>query len=505
MSPDTASPLILAIDQGTTSSRAVLFDQQLHAISQAQEAFDQAYPNPGWVEQDALDIWHTVLNCCRQLLTADTLRRVKAIGITNQRETTIVWDRHTGEPIAPAIVWQDRRTHAFCAALRAQKRDALIREKTGLPVDPYFSGSKIRWLLDTVPDARARAERGELAFGTVDCWLLWQLTGGQRHATDATNASRTQLFNIHTQTWDKELLALFDIPAAMLPEVLDCAADFGHTDPALFGESLPILGMAGDQQAATIGQQCLAAGQAKCTFGTGAFLMLNTGAKAVASDNRLLTTLAYRLDNKVHYALEGSVFIAGSAVQWLRDGLKIINRSADTEALVQSIKADHGVMMVPAFTGLGAPHWRADARAALFGMELSTGPAQLAYACLQSIALQVLDLLQAIKADGQRIEVLKVDGGMTANNWFVEQLAWITQTPLFRPDWQESTVLGAARLAAHRLGALDLNDARQPDHAGAHFPAAAPDAARDRLIARWHSAINATLVFADGGSLSSSG
>lgn len=496
MSPETTAPLILAIDQGTTSSRAVLFDQQLHAVNQAQEAFAQSYPNPGWVEQNAMDIWHTVLNCCRQLLTPDTLPRVQAIGITNQRETTIVWDRQTGEPIAPAIVWQDRRTHVFCAELMAQHQGQRIRENTGLPIDPYFSGTKIRWLLDNIPGARARAENGELAFGTVDCWLLWQLTGGQRHATDATNACRTQLFNIHTQQWDAELLKLMNIPASMLPEVLDCAADFGHTDPALFGKAVPILGIAGDQQAATIGQQCVAAGQAKCTFGTGAFLMLNTGETAVASRNRLLTTLAYRLDNKVHYALEGSVFIAGSAVQWLRDGLSVINASGDTERLAQSLKSDQGVMMVPAFTGLGAPHWRADARAAIFGMELSTGPAQLAYACLQSIALQVNDLLQAIRADGQTIDTLRIDGGMTANEWFVEQLAWITQTPLFRPDWQESTVLGAARLAAHQLGWTKLTDDHQANTRGRHFPVPEAGTQRNLLITRWQNAIKATLVFA---------
>lgn len=445
---------ILAIDQGTTSSRAIVFDTQGNAIATGQEEFKQHYPNNGWVEHDANDIWQSTLRSCRAAIEQASIgaNDILGIGITNQRETTILWDRQSGEPIANAIVWQDRRTSDYCQQLRDQGHEQSIQEKTGLLLDPYFSASKIRWLLDSIPGARAKADVGQLAFGTVDSFLLWKLSGGKSHCTDATNASRTMLFNIHQQCWDEELLQLFDIPKSLLPEVKDCADNFGHSNAALFGCELPILGIAGDQQAALIGQACFSPGMAKSTYGTGCFFMLNTGEQALNSTNRLLTTVAYRLNGVTHYALEGSIFIAGAAIQWLRDGLHLISDAAETEALAQQTDCDHGVYLVPAFTGLGAPYWDPEARGALFGLTRDTGIKELVTAGLESVCYQTKDLQKAMEADGQRPVNLRVDGGMTKNNWVLQRLADTLGATIDRPSCVETTALGAAYLVALQAG-----------------------------------------------------
>ncbi|MCV6614885.1 MAG: glycerol kinase GlpK [Cellvibrionaceae bacterium] len=450
---------ILAIDQGTTSSRAIVFDLKGQPLATAQQEFTQLYPNNGWVEHKPKEIWQTSLDSCRQALAQAGIgaEDLIGIGITNQRETTILWDKKTGEPIANAIVWQDRRTSDYCQQLREQGHEQTIQAKTGLLLDPYFSATKIRWLLDSIPGARARAEAGELAFGTVDSYLLWQLSEGQSHATDATNASRTLLFNIHQQCWDKELLQLFDIPAAMLPEVKDCAAEFGQCQ--LFGASVPILGIAGDQQAALIGQACFEAGMAKSTYGTGCFFMLNTGSEALQSENRLLTTVAYRLNGQTHYALEGSIFIAGAAIQWLRDGLQLIESAAQTEQLAEQTDADHGVYLVPAFTGLGAPYWDPEARGAMFGLTRDTGIKELVTAGLESVCYQTKDLQKAMEADGQRPVNLRVDGGMSNNNWVLQRLADILGATIDRPHCVETTALGAAYLVALQAGCYNSTEA----------------------------------------------
>jgi len=446
---DTETKLILAMDQGTTSSRAILFDQQYAIVAQSQQEFDQHFPDSGWVEHNALDIWQTSIDTAKQVLVEAGIdaQQIAAIGITNQRETTLLWDRATGEPIYNAIVWQDRRTAEYCNSLKDQGHEAMVSAKTGLLLDPYFSATKIAWLLDNVEGARERAERGELAFGTMDSWLLWNLTEGKSHATDATNASRTMLYNIHQGHWDEELLTLFNIPASLLPQVKDCAADFGNTK--LLGNSsvIPILGIAGDQQAATVGQACFETGMMKSTYGTGCFALLNTGTTAVASSNKLLTTIAYQLDGKVTYALEGSIFIAGAAVQWLRDGLGIIDSAKQSGELAQQADDNQDVYMIPAFTGLGAPWWDADARGALLGLTRGTGAAEIARATLESVCYQTLDLLNAMHADwDQSAEtVLRVDGTM-------QRLADILQAPVDRPVIAETTALGAAWLAGSRAG-----------------------------------------------------
>lgn len=451
---------ILAIDQGTTSSRAVIFDLKGNPVASAQEEFKQHFPNNGWVEHDANEIWQSSLDTSRQAIenagisTGDIL----GIGIANQRETTILWDRQTGEPIANAIVWQDRRTADYCEQLRQQGHEQTVQNKTGLLLDPYFSATKIRWLLDSIPGTRKRAEAGELAFGTVDSFLLWKLSNGKSHYTDATNASRTLLFNIHEQCWDDELLELFDIPKQILPEVKDCTAEFGFSDASLFGEPLPILGMAGDQQAALIGQGCFDAGMAKSTYGTGCFFMLNTGTAALPSQNRLLTTVAYRLNGVTHYALEGSIFIAGAAVQWLRDGLHLINNAEETEELAKQTDSNHGVYLVPAFTGLGAPYWDPEARGAMFGLTRDTGIKELVTAGLESVCYQTKDLQKAMEADGQRPTNLRVDGGMTKNNWVLQSLADILNATIDRPSCVETTALGAAYLVALQAGVFKSTD-----------------------------------------------
>lgn len=449
--------LILAIDQGTTSTRAVVFDRELRVVTSAQREFPQHFPEPGWVEHDPEDIWQSSLATCREVAAEVGAERIAAIGIANQRETTLIWERATGRPIARAIVWQDRRTAPACEALKPH--EALVSARTGLLCDPYFSGTKAAWLLDNVEGARERAERGELALGTVDSWLIWQLTGGTRHVTDATNASRTLLYDIRENRWDEELCELLRVPAALLPEVLDCAADFGTT--TLLGGEIPILGVAGDQQAATIGQACFRPGMLKSTYGTGCFAMLNTGETPCFSENRLLTTIAYRLDGRTTYALEGAIFVAGAAVQWLRDGLGIIERAEQTNELAQAADPAQHVYLVPAFVGLGAPHWDSQARGALYGLTRGTGPAELARAALESVGYQTRDLLRAMAADwhDDAGNVLRVDGGMAASDHTMQFLADICDAPVDRPPMLETTALGAGWLAGMRAGLCPDPDA----------------------------------------------
>ena len=445
---------ILAMDQGTTSSRAIIFDPSYSVVALAQEEFQQHFPHSGWVEHSPVDIWRTTLNTAKTAITKAGIspKQISAIGITNQRETTLIWDRKTGEPVYNAIVWQDRRTADYCDGLKGQGHEPGITKKTGLLLDPYFSATKLAWILDNVDGVRARAEAGELACGTVDTWLLWNLTEGASHATDATNASRTMLYNIHLGEWDAELLTLFNIPSNLLPTVKDCAADFGHS--SLLGAIIPILGIAGDQQAATLGQACFNPGMMKSTYGTGCFALLNTGDTPVNSSNRLLTTIAYQLDGKPTYALEGSIFIAGAAVQWLRDGLGIIDSAKQSGELAATADDNQQVYMIPAFTGLGAPWWDPDARGALIGLTRGTGPAELSRAALESVCYQTLDLLNAMQSDWNQVAdtVLRVDGGMVASDWTMQRLADILQSPIDRPVIAETTALGAAWLAGSRAG-----------------------------------------------------
>jgi glycerol kinase len=449
---------ILAIDQGTTSSRAIVFDARLAPKGSAQKEFPQHFPKPGWVEHDAEDIWASVVATARAALRKARVKpeAIRAIGITNQRETVVIWDRKTGKPIHRAIVWQDRRTAEMCAALKARGLEPLFTERTGLLLDPYFSGTKIAWLLDHLKGARSRAERGELCFGTIDSFLVWRLTGGRVHATDATNASRTLLYNIHTGSWDSELLDLLGVPRALLPEVKDCAADFGVTEARHFGAAIPIAGVAGDQQAAAIGQGCFAPGMMKSTYGTGCFALLNTGPTAVPSHNRLLTTVAYQLRGERSYALEGAIFVAGASVQWLRDGLKLIARAKDAGALAVAADPAQQVYLVPAFVGLGAPHWNAEARGALFGLTRATTRAEIARAALESVCYQTRDLAEAMRRDwgGAAKTVLRVDGGMTASDWTMQCLADILDAPVDRPATLETTALGAAYLAGLQVGMM---------------------------------------------------
>ena len=449
---------LLAIDQGTTSSRAIVFRHDLTVAGVAQQEFAQHYPASGWVEHDPQDLWRTTLATMRAALAqaGAQARDIAAIGIANQRETTLVWDRASGQPIHNAIVWQDRRTAEVCARLKADGAEPLVSARTGLLLDPYFSATKIAWILDQVPGARARAEAGALAFGTVDSFLLWRLTGGAVHATDATNAARTALFDIHRGEWDEELCRLMRVPLAMLPQVRDSAADFGATTPDILGAPVPIFGMAGDQQAATLGQACFEPGMMKSTYGTGCFALLNTGETAVASNNRLLTTVAYQLGGKRTYALEGAIFIAGAAVQWLRDGLGLIASAEETGALAASADPQQPVYLVPAFTGLGAPWWDPGARGALYGLTRATTRKELARAALECVGYQTADLVRAMQADwGSSVEtVLRVDGGMTASDWTMQFLADILAAPVDRPQNRETTATGAAYLAGLQAGLL---------------------------------------------------
>ena len=489
---------ILAIDQGTTSSRAIIFDAGLRPVASAQEEFPQHYPHPGWVEHDPADLWASVAATARGAIekAGISARDIAAIGITNQRETTLIWDRVTGQPIHKALVWQDRRTADTCDALKAAGHEPMITARTGLLLDPYFSATKVKWLLDHVPGARARASRGDLAFGTVDSWLIWNLTGGKAHATDATNAARTMLYNIRTGGWDAEICGLLDIPMTLLPEVRDCAADFGQTRADLFGREIPILGVAGDQQAATVGQACFHPGMMKSTYGTGCFALLNTGADMVPSKNRLLTTIAYQLNGKPTYALEGSIFIAGAVVQWLRDGLRIIRDAKETQSLAEAADTAQGVILVPAFTGLGAPYWRPDCRGAIYGLTRNSGPAELARAALESVGYQTRDLLEAMRADwGAAAEgVLRVDGGMTASDWAMQFLSDILGAPVDRPQITETTALGAAYLAGLQAGLCGQPDEFAKSWALDHrFVPVMDEAARATKYARWGRAVAATM------------
>ncbi len=491
---------ILAIDQGTTSTRAILFDEAMQVVNSAQMEFTQHFPQAGWVEHDPEEIWASTVQVCRTAMNEFGVPSsdIAAIGITNQRETTVIWDRETGEPVHNAIVWQDRRTAPVCEALRKTGHEAEITRLTGLLLDPYFSGTKVKWLLDTIPGARARARRGELLFGTIDTFLIWRLTGGRVHATDATNAARTLLFDIHKGEWSAEICELLDVPVEMLPRVQDCAADFGETDASVLGGAIAIRGVAGDQQAATIGQACFRPGMMKSTYGTGCFALLNTGAQPVASQNRMLTTIAYQLNGQRTYALEGSIFIAGAAVQWLRDGLGIIKDAGESGALAQKADPTQQVVLVPAFTGLGAPYWNPDCRGAVFGLTRNSGPAEFARATLQSVAYQTRDLLEAMRADWQTDAdvVLRVDGGMTASDWTMQSLSDILGAPVDRPVMQETTALGAAWLAGMQAGVYP--DADGFGEMWALERRFTPDMAqedRDAGYARWQRAVQAAMAF----------
>lgn len=489
---------ILAIDQGTTSTRAILFDAQAREITSAQQEFRQHYPCDGWVEHDPEDIWQTTLKVVRRVLSGPSARhlRVAALGITNQRETTLVWDRSSGEPIANAIVWQDRRTTAECERLRADVSEADIQQRSGLLLDPYFSATKIAWILDHVDGARARAEAGELLFGTVDTFLIWRLTGGTVHATDATNASRTNLYNLLDGDWDDELLRIFRVPRAMLPEVRDSAGNFGVTLPELTGgRAIPILGVAGDQQAAAIGQCCFRRGQVKSTYGTGAFMILNTGDEAIFSRQRLLTTVAWQLDGQRSYALEGSIFIAGAAVQWLRDELGIIQTAGETERLARKTDSNKGVYLVPAFTGLGVPWWRPDARGAVVGLTRGAGKAELARAALEAVCYQTSDLFVAMEEEGLRPTSLRVDGGMVANNWMLQFLADILNTEVLRPAILETTALGVAYLAGRQAGVYgDFDEFSRLWQCTAEFQPTMTSDQRQQLLGEWSRAVRRVLV-----------
>ena len=495
-------PHVLALDQGTTSSRAIVFDARGVAVATSQQEFEQHFPRPGWVEHDAAEIWATQLACARDAVREAGVA-IDAVGITNQRETTVLWDRETGEPVHRAIVWQDRRTADACERLRADGHQDAVRAATGLVIDPYFSATKLAWLLDHVDGARDRAEAGALAFGTVDSWLLWKLTGGAVHATDVTNAARTLLFDIHRLDWSDAMLDLFGVPRAVLPEVRPSAGRFAETDADVLGVSVPVTGIAGDQHAALFGQRCTAPGQAKNTYGTGCFLLYQTGETAVASENGLLTTLAWQVEGEApRYALEGSVFVAGAAVQWLRDGLGLIEHAADVEALAASVDSADGVVVVPAFTGLGAPHWDPDARGTILGVTRGTTAAHLARATLDGVAHQTADLLAAMTADVEAagaaaLAELRVDGGMTANGLLMQTQADLLGVPILRPEITETTALGAAFLAGLGAGVWTEADL------DAHWAEAArwtpdPDAEPAAARARWKRAVDTARAWADG-------
>ncbi|WP_420324538.1 glycerol kinase GlpK [Mameliella sp.] len=497
---------ILAIDQGTTSTRAIVFDPSMSIVATAQEEFPQHYPASGWVEHEPADLWATTAATCRAAIEKAGGPGIAAIGITNQRETTLVWDRKTGKPIHNAIVWQDRRTADLCRKLKDEGFEDAVTDRTGLLLDPYFSGTKLAWLLDNVDGARARAEAGELVFGTVDTWLVWNLTGGAVHVTDATNAARTMLYDIRKGGWSQTICDRLNIPMSMLPEVRDSAADFGQTRPDLFGGPIPILGIAGDQQAATVGQACFAPGMLKSTYGTGCFALINTGDTPVRSQNRLLTTIAYQLDGKPTYALEGSIFIAGAVVQWLRDGLKIIREAKETQPLAEGADDAQNVVLVPAFTGLGAPYWNAECRGAVFGLTRNSGPAELARAALESVGYQTRDLLAAMQADMGGVSdavlretsdaTLRVDGGMSASDFAMQFLSDIIGARVDRPEVLETTALGAAWLAGQRAGIYP----EQAQFAAGwaldkSFAPAMDEAMRQEKYAAWQRAVDATMRF----------
>ena len=498
MNRHATSSAYLAIDQGTTSSRAILFNHQFEILYTAQREFPQYYPKNGWVEQDPEELWLSVLNVAREALTvaSDLKLSVKQVGITNQRETTLVWNKESGLPVYNAIVWQDRRTSGYCSSLSVHEN--LVQQKTGLKLDPYFSASKIRWILDNVEGTAELAANNKLLFGTVDTFLIWRLTNGNVHATDVTNASRTSLFNIHRQQWDEELLALFDIPAGLLPEVKDCADDFGRTQPGLLPVVLNISGVAGDQQAAMVGQGCVTQGSVKATYGTGCFALVNTGSQCDINQTGLLTTIAYRLNGITHYAVEGSIFVAGAAVQWLRDGLGLIEKAADSEAIASQVDDNHGLVVVPAFTGLGAPYWQPDARGAIFGITRATTANDIVRATLESICFQTHDLINEMSCDGVVPTILKVDGGMVANEWFCQYLADTLNVSVVRPKIMETTALGAALLAALQAGDINsLNDLATANPCARQFTPATEAKIRAQRLLKWHQAVKAALIMTD--------
>ena len=483
---------LLAIDQGTSSSRTVIYDHNARVVASAQQEFPQVYPQPGWVEHDPEAIWDSVTSVTRNALNkaGAVAADISGIGITNQRETTLIWDRDTGECVYNAIVWQDRRTAAYCQALKDDGLEATVSNKTGLRLDPYFSGTKIAWILDNIAGVRAKAEAGKLAFGTIDSFLLWRLTGGRVHATDATNASRTLLFNIHSQEWDEELLAMFSIPRQLLPEVRDCAADFGLAGDDCLGGDVPVCGIAGDQQAALIGQAGFQPGMTKSTYGTGCFVVANTGGEALHSENQLLTTIAMRINGEVTYGLEGSVFVAGSALQWLRDELRVIDSAPESEAIARATGVVEDVYVVPAFAGLGAPYWDPDARGAILGLTRGSGRDDVVTATLQSVAFQTCDLITAMSEDGIKPSVIRVDGGMVANDWFLQFLSDVLNIPVERPENVESTVLGAAYLAGYQVGVVSSPDAiGELWKRDALFEPAMKADRRERLLAGWNDAV----------------
>jgi glycerol kinase len=492
---------VLSIDQGTTSSRAILFDETFQLVASSQEEFPQIYPKSGWVEHAPDDLWATTAGTCRAVIERAGIdaKHIISIGITNQRETTIVWNKETGQPVHNAIVWQDRRTADYCKSLRDAGHVDMFADRTGLLIDPYFSSTKLKWILDNVEGARAQAQRGELLFGTVDTFLIWKLTGGRVHATDATNAARTMLYDIRKGRWSQTICDLFDIPMGMLPEVKDSAADFGMTRPDLFGRAIPIMGVAGDQQAATIGQACFEPGMLKATYGTGCFALLNTGDVPVRSQNRLLTTIAYQLDGKPTYALEGSIFIAGAVVQWLRDGLKIIREASETQPLAERADPSQSVVLVPAFTGLGAPYWNPECRGAVFGLSRNSGPNELARAALESVGYQTRDLLDAMHedwTDDKAQSVLRVDGGMSASNWAMQFLSDIIDAPVDRPKVLETTALGVAWLAGMKAGALpDQKEFARQWELDREFQPIMVEEEREQKYANWQRAVACSLGY----------
>lgn len=495
----TKQPILLSIDQGTTSSRAMLFEKDGTSLYTSQLEFPQIYPDSGWVEHDPEAIWDTVVKATREAINhaANIQRPIAGIGITNQRETTVVWERSTGKPVYNAIVWQDRRTAEYCRELKNAGLEAQITQQTGLLLDPYFSGTKLRWILEHT-GTRDKAARGELAFGTIDSFLLWRLSGGKSHATDATNASRTLLYDIRKNAWDKALLELFDIPEAVLPAVHDSASNFGVTDKNVLGAAIPISGIAGDQQAATIGQACFEPGMVKSTYGTGCFVVLNTGDRIIKSENKLLSTIAYQLNGKPTYAVEGSIFVAGAAVQWLRDSLGLIDTAEETEQLASRLESNHGVYMVPSFTGMGAPYWDPDARGAIFGLTRDSGPRTFARAALESVCYQTCDLFKAMQDDGAKLSQVRVDGGMVNNNWMTQFLANTLNTTVQRPVQTETTALGAAYLAGLQSGIYSsLDEVVGNWQIDVEFKPALPDDARLQLLEGWHQAVSRTLSRTD--------
>lgn len=489
---------LLAIDQGTTNSRAIVFDQTGKLIAQHEVALQQFFPKSGWVEQNPDEIFDNTVLCCKEAIARARLTAtdITAIGISNQRETTIVWDKYTGRPVYPAIVWQDRRTSDMCQQLSKTLSTEFLQKKTGLLLDPYFSATKITWILNNVPGVKERANQGRLLFGTVDCYLVWKLTKGHRHVTDASNASRTMLFDIKTNTWDEELLKSFSIPLSLMPTVLDNTADFGEAHADFFGKAIPVTGMAGDQQAATVGQACFQPGMVKTTFGTGCFMLLNTGKRMVISKNRLLSTIAYRINNEVTYGLEGSIFCAGVTIKWLRDSLKIIKTAAETEMLARQISDTNGVYFVPAFTGLGAPYWDPEARGAMYGLTRGTQSSHIVRAALEAVAYQTKDLLDAmVRDEGHPIETLRVDGGMAANNWLLQFLADMTGVYVQRPACIETSALGAAYLAGLQAGVYSsLDEIAKLWEMNAGFDPEMPLDTRAKLYEGWHEAVKRTLT-----------